>query len=241
MKNYSLIIALILPLFLIAQSEKVDPLAILILDGTTNVIGDLESCSFQFNSSRDYVDPDAGLIKIYNYNTIIFDGSNQMLVRTIANKGNRGIWYNGEQVVFYSFTEQNYAIMDAPQTTIETFDAIYDTYGINFPAADFFYPDFTDDLIASFDTIKYLGKKMIDSTECFHIKASNEKMDVQYWIANDIYRLPKRFAILYKEDNFKQYEATFSNWELNREFPNSIFEFVPPPAATEIKILAKTK
>jgi len=42
---------------------------------------------FQFNSSRDYVDPDVGLIKIYNYNTIIFDGPDQMLIRTTANIG----------------------------------------------------------------------------------------------------------------------------------------------------------
>lgn len=240
MKNYLLIVAFILPVLLFAQTEKkIDPVAILILDGTNNVIGDLESCSYELKSSRDIEDPDKGLIKVQKNSTVIFDGADKLLVRSNSDKGDRGMWYNGEHVAYYSFSENNYAIIDAPETTMETIDNIYNNYGIEFPAADFFYPAFTDDMIANFDTITYLGKTIVDGTECFHIKGSNKKKDVQFWISNDIYRLPKKFVIIYKDDNFKQYEATFNNWELNNEFPNSIFEFIPPSGAKEIKILAK--
>lgn len=239
MKKYTLLFTFLLPFFLIAQSEKIDPIAIQILDGTSDIIGELESCSFEINSSTDFNDPDAGLIKLHKKSTVIFDGPNKMLVRSKGDKGDRGTWYNGEHMVYYSFTENNYVILEAPETTIETIDNVYINYGIEFPAADFFYPSFTDDIIEGFDTVKYLGKKIINNIECFHIKASNKKMDVQFWISNDIYRLPKKFVIIYKEENFKQHEATIDNWELNNEFPDSIFEFVPPANASEIKILAK--
>jgi len=239
MKKFSLIFALILPVLLIAQTKKIDSLAILILNGTSNVIGDLESCSFDLSNSRDFVDPEKGLIKVHTQHTVIFDGNDKMLIRTGGDKGDRGTWYNGEHIVYYSFTDNNFIILDAPETTMETIDNVHTTYGIETPAVDFFYPSFTDDLIADFDTLQYLGKKVIDGTECFHIKGSNKKMDVQFWIANDIYRLPKKFLIIYKEENFKQYETTFNNWKLNNDFPNSIFNFMPPNGAKQIGILAK--
>jgi hypothetical protein len=64
-------------------------------------------------------------------------------------------------------------------------------------------------------------------------------MEVQYWISNDAYNLPKKYVIIYKNRQNMQYEGTFSNWEINPDIPEAVFEFTPPPMAAEIKILAK--
>lgn len=239
MKNYSLFFALIFSISISAQTKKSDPIAIYILDHMSDVIGELESCSFSLSSSFDSTDPDFGLIKKYLYSDVIFSGPNKMLSHIKSNNGNKGFWYNGERVVYYSYKENNYALIDAPENTIATIDKLHFDYGINFPAADFFYPAFTDDMLSEFDTIQFVGKKMIDNNECFHIKAENDTMIVQYWILNDVYKLPKKYLIIYKDQNYKQYEATFSNWKLNPKIPDAIFEFTPPANAKQIKILAK--
>ena len=239
MKNYYLFFALILPLFISAQTKKVDPIAIQILDHMYDVIGELESCTYNLSSSQDIKDPDHGWIKIYNEDEVIMKGPNKMVVIIDGNIGKKGYWYNGKKVIYYSYSENNFSLLNAEKNIIATIDKIHSNYGIDFPAADFFYPKGTDNILDHFDTLKYLGKKMIDNKECFHIKASNKIMDVQYWISNDAYTLPKKYLIVYKKENNKQYEATFSNWVLNPVLPNAVFEFSPPAKAVQINMLAK--
>jgi hypothetical protein len=222
-----------------AQTPRVDTVAVMILNRMADVIGQLNSCTFTLNTSVDVADPDYGIVKQFNEDEVILVGPDKMLIHAYGDKGHRGFWYNGCQLVFYSFDENNYAIVDVPPTIIETIDTVNKTYGIDFPAADIFYPTFTDDILANFDNLVFLGKKVLDDQECFYVLASNNNMSVQFWIANDAYNLPMKFIITYKNDGNKQYEATFSNWQLNPEIPEAVFEFLPPPAAAKIILMPK--
>lgn len=241
MRNYYLFFALIFSISISAQTKKVDPTAILILDHMSDVIGELESCSFDLSSSSDRNHSDYGLIKNYTKSTVIFSGPNKMIARIEGAKGKRGLWYNGEQIAFYSYHENNYALIEAPDNTMDAIDKLYFDYGIELPAADFFYPAFTDDLLNDYENIRFVGKENIEGEECYHIRIENDEMIIQYWISNNPYRTPKKYLIIYKEKDNYQYEATFNNWKLNPIIPESIFEFTPPASAKEIKILAKKK
>ena len=86
----------------------------------------------------------------------------------------------------------------------------------------------------------YLGKKPVDGDDCFHIKASNDDMEVQFWISDQAYKLPVRYSIVYKKNSNMQYETHFTNWDLNPVIPPSVFEFMPPKNAKSIKILAQS-
>lgn len=242
MKNYLLIFALVLSLNTHAQnktSDKFDPIAIEILDHMADIIGDLESCSFSLSTSYDYMDPDYGFIKHYSTDDVFFDGANKLLVQKKGTKGNKGFWYNGTDLNYYSYDENNYVTIPAPSSTLAMIDSVHQTYDITFPAADFFYPSLTDDILEGFDSLKYLGKSNVANTDCFLIKASSDEMDVLLWIANEAYKLPKKHVIRYKNKDNRTYEATFSNWALNPNIPNSLFEFVPPASASKIKIRPK--
>lgn len=106
-----------------------------------------------------------------------------------------GYWYDGETVTYYSYDENNYAIVDAPETTMEMITAVNQDYGVDFPAADFFYPTFTDDLIVSSDQIRMLGKKVVDGEPCFHIVATSPSQSIQLWIAADSFNLSVRAVL----------------------------------------------
>jgi hypothetical protein len=234
-----LIIGVNLSLFTWAQTPRVDTVAVMILNRMADVIGDLHSCSFTLITSADEQDQEFGLVKHTGTSDVYMAGPDKMLVHSYGDKGHRGFWYNGWQIACYSFDENNYAIVDAPPNIIDAIDTINKNYGIEFPAADFFYPTFTDDILAQFETIVYLGKEKLREQECFHILASNKDLSVQFWIANDAYNLPQKFIIIYKNEGNKQYDATFSNWQLNPEIPVSVFEFMPPPKAAEITLMPR--
>lgn len=240
MKTYFLSLLLVIPLFGYGQDEKIDPVAVQILDHMNDLIGELKSCSYNLSSSQDLIDPDQGMIKSFQEAQVLMSGPDKLLVKSNGDRGDRGFWYNGEQVAFYSFSENNYATIAAPDNIVATMDTIYMKYGLEVPAADFFYPSFTDDIIESFDSIKFLGEKTVEGEKCFHLKTTNGEMEVQYWITNDAYFLPKRYLIIYKDRQNMQFQGTFSNWKLNPDLPDILFEFSPPPMANEIKILAKS-
>lgn len=236
-----LLFALIIPFSVFAQSaKKVDSVAVLILDHMSDVIGDLGSCSFHLSVSADVMEYGNGMEKKFTEDDVYMVGPNKMLVQSKGTGFHKGYWYDGESVVYYSYNENNFAVMNAPPTIMETIDSINKTYGIEFPAADFFYPTFTDDVLDNFNQVLFLGNKKVNGKDCFHILASNAKMTAQLWITNDAMMLPEKFVITYKEkDQSPQYEATFSDWKLNPMIPLSIFEFTPPPGSHQVSIMAK--
>lgn len=233
-------IFLILSISSYPQNSQIDTVAILILNKMGNLIGELESCSFTLKTSDDGIDVNLGLIKYFNVHQVYMRGPDKMLINSQGDKGHRGFWYNGTQLMYYSYTENNYGVIDAPANILATIDTVHKNYGIDFPAADFFYPTFTIDLIDQYSNIIFIGKSKVDDKDCFHIIAQNDAMSIQIWISDDALFLPMKFIIVYYDIKpNQQYEATFSNWKLNPQLPDEMFEFTPPPQAEELILLAK--
>jgi hypothetical protein len=241
MKKSLFILLLILPFQMFAQRPPIDTVAVMLLDRVSVIIGQLGSCSYTLHTSQDVViEYDLGIIKQLDVHEVHMLGPDKMLINSRGDKGHRGYWYNGKKLAYYSYDENNYVIIGAPPNIIATIDTVHKTYGIDFPAADFFYPTFTDDLIDNSDLIRYLGTAKANGKDCFRIIAKNEEMSIQIWIADDAFLLPVKMVIVYHgKNNAKQYEATFSNWQINPDLPAAMFEFNPPHSARKISILVK--
>jgi hypothetical protein len=223
-----------------AQTPRVDSVAVMILNHMSDIIGDLNSCSFKLSTSVDIDDFDFGIIKQTGTDEVSMVGPDKMLVHSYGDHGHEGYWYNGQQVAYYSFSENNYTTVEAQPDILSTIVSINDTYDIEFPAADFFFPTFTDDILSQYPSIAFAGIKNVAGQECFHIVASNQNQTLQFWIANNAFSLPEKFIITYKNSQNMQYEATFSDWKLNPEIPDAVFEFLPPPKANRITLLPVT-
>jgi hypothetical protein len=221
------------------ETKTIDSTAIFILDQVSDNIGDLQSVSFDLSNSNDEFDDNGEIVTQFSTSTITFSGPDKLLVRTDGTKGKVGFWYDGTYITYYNFDENNYVTLDVPDTTIEMIETMHQNFDFVFPAADFFYPSLTDDMIEQFDSIIYLGKKVVHGEECYHILAFNDKLNVQMWISNKSFLLPKHFIVTYKEKSNIQYESTFSNWSINPTVPDSAFSFLAPPKARLINIMEK--
>lgn len=222
------------------QTRPYDSVAVLIIDRMADVISDLEACSFKLNTAVDVSDPENGLIKHFSDYEVYMSGPDKMLVNAHGPEGHRQYMYNGQQLAYYSFDEHNYGIVRTPETTIRTIDSLHAHYGIEFPAADFFYPAFTDDLLEHSDVVRFLGLDRIDGKEYFHILASGKEVSYQFWISNDGFNLPSKVVIAYKgKEGNPQYYASFSAWQLNPDLPAAMFDFLPPPGAASVRIMSK--
>lgn len=227
----------------IAQKKQHDSLAILIIDRMTDVIGDLESCSFRVQISKDVADSvQLGNFKQFADCNVYFSGNNKMLVDFTNEKGHRRMWYNGEQLAYYFRDEHNYGVIPVPSNTLSMIDSVNSVYHIDFPAADFFYPSFTDDLLQDNDIVKFLGRSRINGQDCFHILASNKDMVTQIWVSSDEYSLPLKYVLTYKnKEGHPQYEGSFSDWKVNPNLPAALFNFEPPPGSNKVTILSSNQ
>jgi hypothetical protein len=219
---------------------SIDTTAILVLDRMADMIGSLYSCSLDLDTRNDVNDPEHGTITRFTRHQVHFSGNDRMHVNSTGEMRHKGYWYNGWQVVYYDFTENNYGIVEAPSTTIATIDEVHHSYGIDFPAADFFYPTFTDDLIAQSDRIHYLGTAMVEGRECFRVVAHGKVQTVQLWVANDATFLPVRYIITDHAKGNTQSAGYFTNWRINPDLPDQLFEFQPPPGAHRVRMMPRT-
>jgi hypothetical protein len=219
-----------------------DPQALKLIDRMTLIIGDLESFSYTMTNCRDIRNPDYETRTFCNSHEVFIDGPTRMLAKSSGDNGPRELFYNGELFHYYNVSENNYVALDAPPTMMETLDTLHELYDFDFPAADFFYPSLTEDLIGFCDKISYVGTAVVHGNNCHVIIASNDKMVIQIWIRNDAASLPQKMVINYKNDKqLSRYETIFTDWNLSNKLPVSMFDFVPAPTARKIAIMAKSK
>ena len=222
-----------------AQDSLYNPAAIMILDRMSDVIGDMTSCSFKTVASHDDLDPQFGWVKHMVTTQVYMKGPDKMVVNYWGQNGHRQCWYDGQQFAIFDYEEKNYGMVAAPSAILPMIDSIHTHFGLDFPAADFFYPAFTDDLLESNDRIDFVGISVVDGHECFQIIARGKTSTTQIWIRNDAFNLPMKYVITdLTKPGYPQYETTFSEWQVNPDLPNAMFNFLPPPGTHQVRLMS---
>ncbi|SFU17797.1 hypothetical protein SAMN04489724_4703 [Algoriphagus locisalis] len=223
-----------------AQEKKMDTTALMILDKMSGMFGGLSSVGFTSNVSKDVAYAEDFFIKEFASSKVKLVGPNKFTVRLNGEQKDDLYSYNGSQVIYYSFANNLYTVADAPDNLIETIDWLYDDFGVELTTADLFYPTFSKDFTDQMDFIEFLGVTHINGERVFHIGAANENATIQLWISDDGYFLPMKALITYLDGaQSHQHETDFSDWELNTSYPESMFEFLPPPGAKQITWIKK--
>lgn len=224
-----------------AQTRRIDTVAVAILDKMSAMIGELSSCSVNVHSNYDISTRDLGLIKHSDEQQLFIHGNNELLLKSEGDQGSRDYYFDGKTLTYYSMDRNQYGQIDAPLNVVEMIDTVNKLYGIEFPAADFFYPTFVDDILSDSKTLVYLGLTKVDNKECYHIAGTTSDKTFQFWIADDAFTLPLKMVIIYtNKDMHPQYEATLSDWQVNPNLPDAMFTFTVPHRARKIKLVPLT-
>jgi len=220
-----------------AQKMNIDTIAVAILDRMSAMIGDLGSCHVTVKSNYDIRSQHLGLVKHGDEEQLYIQGPDKLLIRSGGDRGDRNIFYNGKTLNYYSVENNQYATLALSLPIVDMIDTVNKMYGINFPAADFFYPSFVDDLLSESKYLIYLGMTKVDGKDCFHIAGTAADKTFQFWISDDAMTLPLKMVIVYtNRDMNPQYEAILSDWQINPVLPAALFEFKAPPKAKTIKL-----
>ena len=222
-----------------AQGPRIDTVAVSILDRMSAMIGNLGSCSVIVHSNYDVSSHFLGLVKHSDEQQVFVKGPSKLLIRAEGDKGSRVYTYDGSTFNYYSMDRNQFGVLQAPATTVEMIDTINRAYGVDFPAADFLYPTFVDDILAESTNLIYLGTTPVNGKDCYHIAGTAKDKTFQFWISDDAFTLPVKMVIVYTSREMNpQYEATLTDWQVNPNLPDALFDFAPPPNAKKIKLTA---
>ncbi len=220
------------------QVRRIDTVAVAILDKMSAVIGDLSSCSVTIKSNYDVTSKELGLIKHSDEQQLFVHGSDKMLVKSDGDRGSRDFYFDGTKLSYYSLDKNQYGQIDASMSLVEMIDTVSKLYGIEFPAADFLYPSFVDDILSESRELVYLGLTKVEGKECYHIAGKGMDKTFQFWISNDAYTLPLKMVIVYTNQEMNpQYEAVLTDWQVNPNLPDALFTFTIPHRAQRVKLV----
>lgn len=219
-------------------AQNIDTAALFIMQRMSNTLQNIKSCSLHVEAFYDTPTDNLGLIKRSKEENVYARFPDHLLIDNREENEHHALLYNGKQMVYYSYDNNDYSNIDSvPTTILEAIQVLSRTYGIEVPAADFFYPSFTSDIKTTALTLSYLGTTTVNGKECFHIAGKDSTMTYQFWINNDPLFLPAKMVIVYNNrPGVPQYEAIYTDWKLNVDIPESIFEFVVPPNSEKIII-----
>jgi hypothetical protein len=160
------------------------------------------------------------------------------MMRSDGDQGSHELFFDGSKLSYYSVDRNQYGQIDASLSLVEMIDTVNKAYGIEFPAADFLYPTFVDDILGESKELVYLGLTKVDGKDAYHIAGKGADKTFQFWISDDAFCLPLKMVIVYtgREMN-PQYEASLSDWQVNPNLPDAIFEFTVPHKARKIKMM----
>jgi hypothetical protein len=224
-----------------AQTRRIDTVAVAILDKMSAMIGELSSCSVTIQSNYDISTKELGLIKHSDEQQLFIHGPNQLLLKSEGDQGSRDFYFDGKTLTYYSMDRNQYGQIDAPLNVVDMIDTVNKLYGIEFPAADFFYPTFVDDILGDSKTLVYLGLTKVGNRECYHVAGTTSDKTFQFWIADDAFTLPIKMVIIYtNKEEHPQYEATLSDWQINPSLPDALFTFTVPHRARKVKLMPLT-
>lgn len=220
------------------NAQNIDTAALFIMQRMSSTLKNINSCSVHVQAFYDTPTDDLGLIKRSKDEMVYAHFPDKLMIDNKEDNERHSLLYDGKNLVYYSYQNNSYSRIDSvPATILETIQLLSKTYGIEVPAADYFYPSFVDDIKSTAIILKLIGSSNVNGEECFHIAGKDSTMSYQFWIKNDAFFLPVKMAIVYNNrPGSPQYEAIYSGWNLNADVPASVFEFVVPPNAQKITI-----
>ena len=220
-----------------AQSTGIDTVAVSLLDRMSAFMRDLKSCSATIRSEYDVSNAELGLVKHSDEEKLYLSGTNKLLVAAEGDKGSRNFVFNGKTFTYYSATRNHYAQLDISTGFVDMIDSMNKAYGIVFPAADFLYPSFVEDILAEAQSLVLVGMTKVDGKDCYHIAGVTKEKTFQFWIADGPYCLPVKMILVDRDKPMNpQFEALYTDWQINPMIPDGIFDFHAPPNARKIKL-----
>ena len=175
------------------------------------------------------------LIEITGETTVEARVPDRLKAHVVNDKQDRVYFYNGTTVTQYAPLLEVYSVFDAPDTIAGVVQEAESKYGLRLPLADIFLWGSDKVEEPPVELAYFAGETMIGGNLCDHYAYRVPWADVQIWMRASGDPLPCRLVVIDTDEESRPQKASTFVWDTDVDFPDSIFEFAPPPGVGEIE------
>jgi hypothetical protein len=220
------------------KGKNIDSKADLILRQMGEYLGGAEQFTYHADHSIDVV--------LETGQKLMFTASSEVSVRRpdrfqadiTGDLKSARFWYDGKTVTLLDPKLNFYAITEVPPYIDAALDHASAEFGITAPVADLVLSDPYAALTGKVQSGFYAGLHEIYGVKCHHLAFTQEDIDWQIWIEDGRMLVPRMLVLTYKKVvGSPQYTVILSEWNMNPRLPDSLFTFLAPEGAQQIRIL----
>jgi hypothetical protein len=237
----AIILAAALPCAAFAQSDEIEPQAVTLLQSATDFLAARQSFSVDTRSTLEAVLTTGQKLEFDFAVTLSVVRPNRLRADRAGDLVNQVFSYDGKTLTLFNPDDGYYATAAAPPTIEGMLDFAREKLDIVAPAGDLVSEDAFSILMEDVTTAFVVGKAVVDGVVCNHLAFRNPDTDFQIWIEDGgqplIHKMVITSADVAGEPDFS---VLLTSWNLEPEFGEGFFTFVPPAEAMKIDFLPKT-
>jgi hypothetical protein len=194
--------------------------------------------SFHDSTIREYTDTNGQPLHIFHTANVLVRRPDRLAVDINGDDGTTKIAYDGKMLTVYSAATNKYARITAPASIQETLRVAGESLGVDFPLADLL-ADSPDKAFLSNITSGYVINTVpVDGVPCTHLFFTQPPgIELELWLEKNERVLPRRLIVTYRSiPGEPRFVAEMSDWKLDAQLPDSLFEFTVPQGATEVEL-----
>jgi hypothetical protein len=223
------------------HSRAVEPEAAQILRKMSEYLGSLGRFTLGSESTIDKIMPSGQKIQVGARVDAAIQRPNRLRLNHKGDVVDQEFYFDGNVLTLYGKQVGYYANLNAPEAV--DMDTMLDfaraEIGVILPAADLFYQDAYEGLMANVESGIVVGSSTVGGVEVHHLAFRGSQVDWQIWIEKGDRPLPRKYLITSKWiAGSPQFTAVFSDWNTAAKLDDEQFIFSPPPEAQKIGFIS---
>lgn len=218
------------------QGSQIDSQAMELILRSARFLADQNAMSFNWFVSYDKVIDEREKITLMRSGTNLLVRNKGFFSSAEGENGLREWHYDGAQVSYAAPLEKYYASSEFKNGFDALVDAAREEAGSEIPLYSIMQRDLPERLQKGLKAAAYLGTSKVADHEVHHLAFSDDEEDWQVWISTDE-NMPVPLLIVGtepKKTGWPQYRAYLTDWNLNPEYHEAQFKYVP--AEGDVKI-----
>jgi len=212
-----------------------------ILRSMSDYISGQKNVAAEFDLALEAITPALEKIQFDSSGHMLLSRPDKLHVSRTGGYSDVELIYDGMIATVYSKSHGNFAQLEVPGSVDKLIDELMDKYGIVMPGADLLLSRPYDELIAGVLEARYIGRGVIDGTECEHLAFRNFDTDWQLWVELGDHPVPRKYVISTKTmAGAPQYTVHIRQWTGSGVPAGDAFTFKQPEGVKRVAFDALT-
>lgn len=200
----------------------------------SSLMASLRSFTLHIEKTFDVVQDDGAKVQFSGAADIAVRRPNRIYVDYGDDVSAKEFWYDGTRFTLVDHLHQVFGSVAAAPKIDGALNQLAADYGVFLPLAGLLYADPYERYAAGVEVKRYLGRHDVEGVPSHHFLFRGEQADWQVWIEDGDRPLPRKIVVTLRDlEGAPQHSIVLSDWDLEVELNDEVFEAVVPEGAVK--------